>query len=435
MIAAAEERKNGTAVRGSTRSRGCHVNRLVGNLGAFVAVGGLAVAAATPAIANDVRWYVENDNDYTLSMKTSGVPFVPKGGIGDRCRTAYWSQVSGFLPNWSPVTVTSDEHKYLCYHYISLASGISKYGQFVLGDVVASTPAGNSYPLVSGDDVVGSLVKNPPIGQMDLLPLTSADAEDHPGWNRIEVDWLDQRMAKADVGGYDLTYRVTWRAPVEAETKLQNLMSVEPTNCTITGTDGDDVIEGTDGDDVICAGDGDDVIDGKGGDDVIIAGPGDDTVDAGDGDDVVKGGSGDDEIAGGDGDDTLGGGAGDDRVDGGAGDDAMHGATGEDVLVGGEGDDLTDGGAGEDALLPVAVGRGQGIESLMSRQPGDARQPRGWAEDALIDVVDNVNALASTDALGNFLEDGNGDGVTVLGSVGAQACVTDEIFGEVCFSV
>ena len=411
--------------------------RLTSATVATASVGLAAVALAAPANANDVRWYVENDNDYTLSMNASGVPFVPMGGIGDRCRTAYWSQVSGFLPNWSPVTVTSDEHKYLCYHYISLSTGISStYGQLVLGDVVASTPAGNSYPLVSGDNVVGSLVKNPPLGQMDLLPLTSADAEDHPGWNRIEVDWLDQRMAKSDAGGYDLTYRVTWRAPVEAETKLQNLMSVEPTNCTITGTDGDDLIAGTDGDDVICAGDGDDVIDGKGGDDVIIAGPGDDVVDAGDGDDIVKGGSGDDEIAGGDGDDTIGGGSGDDRVDGGPGDDAMHGATGEDVLVGGEGDDLTDGGTGEDALLPVAVGRGQGIESLMSVEPRDARQPRGWAEDAIVDVVGNVNALASTDALGNFLEDGNGDGRTVLGSLGQQVCFDDSIFGEMqCFDV
>lgn len=66
----------------------------------------------------------------------------------------------------------------------------------------------------------------------------------------------------------------------------------------------------------------------------------------------------------------------------------------------------------------------------------DARQPHGWAEDSLINVVEKVNDLASPDALGYFSQDGNGDGRAALGSLGQQVCFDDGFFGEMqCFDV
>lgn len=64
--------------------------------------------------------------------------------------------------------------------------------------------------------------------------------------------------------------------------------------CTITGTEGNDVIRGTRGRDVICALGGDDTIDSLGGDDLVLAGPGNDSVRTGAGSDRIHLGSGDD---------------------------------------------------------------------------------------------------------------------------------------------
>ena len=66
---------------------------------------------------------------------------------------------------------------------------------------------------------------------------------------------------------------VTFDAPTEESSVL-----VDPPACTITGTEGADVLRGTTGDDVIC---------GLGGDDRIIAGDGADVVIAGEGADRV----------------------------------------------------------------------------------------------------------------------------------------------------
>ena len=91
--------------------------------------------------------------------------------------------------------------------------------------------------------------------------------------------------------------------------------------CTITGTDGFDILVGTSGDDVIC---------GFGGNDLIIGGRGDD---------VIFGGAGNDVIFGSRGDDDLFGEAGDDVVFGGRGNDHLSGGLGADLLIGGRGDD------------------------------------------------------------------------------------------------
>jgi Ca2+-binding RTX toxin-like protein len=110
-------------------------------------------------------------------------------------------------------------------------------------------------------------------------------------------------------------------------------------SCTVTGTEGDDLLTGTPGPDVICAGGGDDVVDGGGGHDVLVLGGGHDEVVAGSGVDVVRAGAGRDLVRGGADRDLLLGGPGADRLLGGGGDDTLVGGAGRDELRGGPGDD------------------------------------------------------------------------------------------------
>lgn len=91
--------------------------------------------------------------------------------------------------------------------------------------------------------------------------------------------------------------------------------------CTITGTDGFDILVGTSGDDVIC---------GFGGNDLIFGGRGDDLIFGGEGNDVIFGSRGSDDLFGE---------AGDDVVFGGGGNDHLSGGPGADLLIGGRGDD------------------------------------------------------------------------------------------------
>jgi hypothetical protein len=64
------------------------------------------------------------------------------------------------------------------------------------------------------------------------------------------------------------------------------------TDCTIFGTQGDDVLTGTDANDLICALGGDDVLLGRGGDDVLFGHGGSDRVIGGSGADIVVGSTG-----------------------------------------------------------------------------------------------------------------------------------------------
>jgi hypothetical protein len=87
-----------------------------------------------------------------------------------------------------------------------------------------------------------------------------------------------------------------------------------PSNCTIWGTNADDLLVGTDGNDIICGLAGNDTIFGMAGSDIL------------------RGGAGNDWLAGGNGVNYL---------DGGAGDDTLDGRNGNayDTLVGGPGYD------------------------------------------------------------------------------------------------
>ena len=142
--------------------------------------------------------------------------------------------------------------------------------------------------------------------------------------------------------------------------------TMDPNECTITGTDGPDELKGTTGADVICGLGGADKITALGGADIIFAGSGHDFVSAGggmdlvfgeDGNDLLVGGSGSDLLSGGSnsdrlfggkGSDIIFGGLGADRLFGAAGNDALFGQTGKDRLFGGEDNDLLDGGKFDD---------------------------------------------------------------------------------------
>jgi hypothetical protein len=104
---------------------------------------------------------------------------------------------------------------------------------------------------------------------------------------------------------------------------LLNVGEGGPT-CTLTGTEGDDVLSGTGGADVICGLGGNDRINGRGGDDLVFGGAGDD---------LAKGGAGDDELFGEDGNDTL------DARDGVGGNDTADGGPGSDRCRGDPGDE------------------------------------------------------------------------------------------------
>ncbi len=128
--------------------------------------------------------------------------------------------------------------------------------------------------------------------------------------------------------------------------------------CTMTGTEGDDVLYGSWGRDVIC---------GLGGHDVIFALTGDDRIVGGPGDDRIHGGSGNDWIRGEEGDDTIWAGAGDDDVKPGPGHDAVYGMWGNDSLWARDSaSDVLDGGPGTDrAQIDAGLDVSSAIESFL----------------------------------------------------------------------
>lgn len=145
-------------------------------------------------------------------------------------------------------------------------------------------------------------------------------------------------------------------------------------NCTIVGSDGDDVLNGTSGDDVICGLGGDDTIDGKAGNDIIDAGPGDDTAFGGSGDDRILGRAGNDTIFGHQGEDILYGGGGDDTIYGNDGADKLYGETGNDTLQGDKGIDTVYGGPGDD----ISIRNGLDILDSIFLGPGNNESRIIW---------------------------------------------------------
>jgi hypothetical protein len=130
--------------------------------------------------------------------------------------------------------------------------------------------------------------------------------------------------------------------------------------CTITGTDGDDVLRGTSSKDVICGLGGNDRIRGRGGSDIILGGLGNDRV---------AGGGGNDRLYGNAGRDVLRGQSGRDRLVGGAGRDRLYGSAGSDRLfaLDGKRGDRISGGGGRDRALIDRGDRFRLIERLRRR--------------------------------------------------------------------
>ena len=155
------------------------------------------------------------------------------------------------------------------------------------------------------------------------------------------------------------------------------------TSCTVTGTEGDDILVGTAGDDMICGLGGDDRIKGLGGNDEVIGGDG---IDVASFADSAAGVTADLTIgtATGEGTDTLEavenliGSSFDDTLTGDAVANVLSGGLGSDRLVGQGGDDAVSGGGGVDTVsfagsaagvtadLTVGTATGQGSDTLQA---------------------------------------------------------------------
>jgi Tol biopolymer transport system component len=149
----------------------------------------------------------------------------------------------------------------------------------------------------------GSPVWSPDGTRIAFVRFASSEGRNFGRLHTMNVDGSGVSTALASFTGG----AIDW-APVIADSS----------ECTITGTKGNDYVPGTPQDDVIC---------GRGGGDVIRGRGGDDTVRAGGGDDAVRGGVGADTLGGGDGDDVL------TTRDGVRGNDSADGGVGRDVCV------------------------------------------------------------------------------------------------------
>ncbi|MEO6570140.1 MAG: hypothetical protein ABIO83_01190 [Ilumatobacteraceae bacterium] len=117
---------------------------------------------------------------------------------------------------------------------------------------------------------------------------------------------------------------------------------------TLSGGDGNDVIQGGDGADTL-NGDGDnDRLEGGNGNDTLNGGPGVDTLNGEGGEDTLSGGDDADQIQGGPGNDVGHGGPGADLLQGGPGSATPNGTDGDDILIGDAGPDTIEGGTGND---------------------------------------------------------------------------------------
>ncbi|BCH57605.1 hypothetical protein RvVAR0630_02290 [Agrobacterium vitis] len=120
---------------------------------------------------------------------------------------------------------------------------------------------------------------------------------------------------------------------------------------TLTGDDGNNVLNGGSGDDTLTGGEGADTLSGGSGNDTLTGGEGADTLSGGNDADTLVGGEGADTLIGGEGNDTLEGDEGADTLNGGYGGDILRGGEGADTLSGGDGNDTLVGGEGADTLI------------------------------------------------------------------------------------
>lgn len=153
-------------------------------------------------------------------------------------------------------------------------------------------------------------------------------------------------------------------------------------DCTITGTEGDDILHGTNHRDVICGYQGDDVIKARGGRDVVYGGSGKDRAKGGPGGDDLWGEEGNDRLLGGRAGDDLFGQQGNDRLVGGGWSDSIAGGYGDDFMSGGPATDYVDDTYGSDVAMLGAGG------DFFNSLRGEDRVYAGRGNDLCITVAD-----------------------------------------------
>jgi len=190
-----------------------------------------------------------------------------------------------------------------------------------------------------------------------------------PGQAEVVGEFFVDRQISFVAPNVSATTEIVYEVCDDAAICAQAVLSVETvamSECTITGSEGADVLVGTAGPDIICGLGGNDDLSGLGGDDILFGGDGADILRGGGGADVLIGQKGADNIRGGAGADLVRGGRGADHLHGGAGDDVLRGGRGPDVLFGGAGDDRLYGGRGADELYGE-----EGSDTLRGRRGAD----------------------------------------------------------------
>ena len=215
---------------------------------------------------------------------------------------------------------------------------------------------------------------------------------------------------------------------------------------TLTGDDGDNVIEGLGGADVLAGGAGVDTLSfaharsgvtaslatGKGtrGDAAGDSYDGFENITGSDHGDDLTGDDGDNVIRGGKGNDVLRGGAGNDTLNGGAGDDVLEGGTGDDRFYASTGNDRFDGGSGFDTVDYSGVTGTKGVRVLVGKDHGGTRTPGGktdkYAGVALGDILTNIEQVIGSDQNDRII----GDDADTVFEGGGGADVIDGGNGE-----
>jgi Ca2+-binding RTX toxin-like protein len=179
------------------------------------------------------------------------------------------------------------------------------------------------------------------------------------------IPMFDSKFADADLFGLDFVFAPT---PSGVGISSRDIIGVDVSADTVTGTAGNDSLSGTNGADTIYGLAGNDVLRGKAGADTLWGGTDNDTLWGGTENDTLRGNVGSDALFGEDGNDKLYGDSGNDTLIGGAGIDRLFGGTGNDVLRGGDGVDDLQGDTGDDRLFGDAgndeLDGGAGLDRL-----------------------------------------------------------------------
>ena len=234
----------------------------------------------------DTQTQTSSTSLYIINLADLSLELV----VGSDLQTQVWN------PDWSP---DGTQITYECY--------------YLVGESNSQRNAEICRVNADGTDV-RRLTSNP---ANDVTPAFSPDggkiafASDRGGNRNLYIMNTD---------GTDVRQLTSNLTTVEQEPSWQPLPKPPPTErCTISGTNGRDVLHGTKEKDVICGRDGPDAIEGREGNDILRGGAGSD---------AIVGGAGADDLYGQKGFDSL------NSRDGVEGNDAMDGGGGTDACLG-----------------------------------------------------------------------------------------------------